>query len=134
MAFTPFVETDQPTMANFNEKFQEAIQAAIDGGTQVSTGSYVGTGAYGSTNKNSVTLDFSPLFFCVGITNGEDTLGMIWWSGLTKIEVGTSAVSTTNIISVSGKTISWYCTGTAYSQLNESGKKYYYFAIGQKEE
>lgn len=47
MAFVPFVESDQPTMAAFNEKFQEAIEQATDDAVsaapKIVTGSYVGT-------------------------------------------------------------------------------------------
>lgn len=53
MAFTPFVETDQPTMEKFNEKFQQVIGDAVAQGLKIATGNYTGTG---STSK---TLNFN---------------------------------------------------------------------------
>ena len=62
MGFVPFVEGDQPTMAAFNEKFTQAIEAAIAGGLVVETGSYVGLGG-----NVTVSLPVSgvPKFLCI---------------------------------------------------------------------
>lgn len=62
MAFTPFVETDQPTMAEFNEKFQECIAEALSHDVQIETGSYVGTGV----NPVTLTFSFTPQFVIIG--------------------------------------------------------------------
>lgn len=65
MAFIPFVETDKPTMANFNEKFQSAINeaktSALASGVKIQAGSYQGTGDNGKSNPNSITCDFVPI-------------------------------------------------------------------------
>lgn len=54
MAFVPFTKDDQPTMAAFNEKFQQAIDEAVSRGVKIEVGSYVGTGTYGKSNPNSL--------------------------------------------------------------------------------
>lgn len=49
MAFTPFIESDQPTMAAFNEKFREIIAEAVGQSAKIQTGSFVGTGVADET-------------------------------------------------------------------------------------
>lgn len=141
MAFTPFVETDQPTMANFNEKFQECIQEAIEGGTEIFTGSYEGTGTYGENNPNTLTFPFKPKIwwiFCYSqdLTSqfnykliGINGLGMgfpIPW-----LEDDTYQIeSYGRPMTMNGTTVSWVSVSAA-GQCNEIGYTYYYIAIGK---
>lgn len=98
---------------------------------KIATGSYTGTGTSGSSNKNSLTFGFLPKI--VFISSNETNTG----SGFVTPNDGgfgyaggsTGSKLTT---SVSGNTISWYTNtsnGTT-QQLNSSGKKFEYIAIG----
>lgn len=66
MAFVPFVESDQPTIAAFNEKFQQAIAAAIAGGKQIQKVGYVGTGTYGKNSPVVIEFETQPDLVVVG--------------------------------------------------------------------
>jgi len=143
VAFTPFVETDQPTMANFNEKFQECIREATEGGTEIFVGSYVGTGTYGESNPNTLTFPFKPKVwgvFCnvidytsqygyklISFDRIRNCLLIPW------LEDGPYQIdSNGRPMTMNGATVSWYCT-SADEQCNLSGYTYYYIAIGKGE-
>lgn len=64
MAFTPFVETDQPTMANFNAKFQELIEHIFSSAVVIRT--YTGTGS-----TISIPLDFNPSAIIIISLSGD---------------------------------------------------------------
>lgn len=115
-------------------------------GARIETGSYVGTGTYGSSNPCSLTFGFEPkLVFITG------------WSGrssdnryqLTMQNPAACAVSFadssqqgTNNLTWTANGVEWYCsygssgttTGTtradAEGQMNQSDVTYYYVAIG----
>ena len=106
------------------------------GVARIATGSYTGTGTYGSDKPNRLILPFEPKFLYVSTATGfalttrsntshvlRDTL--FWQEGINKTEVFRDSV----YISRSGNTISWYSSDVD-SQLNDSGKEYYYIAIG----
>lgn len=121
---------------------------------QIVTGSYVGTGAYGEANPNSLTFDKPPKFLAICDTNGEpifnNTSGNIMrYMGMTD---ALSAEYKTNVwMRVQGssgwgptghakcsedrKTISWYVDSTdtestgVSAQCNNSGQTYRYMAI-----
>ena len=147
MAFVPFTKEDQPTMAAFNEKFQQAIDQAIVGGVKIEVGSYVGTGTYGSSNKNSLTFGFEPKFVhiaCQTPNNNSNAFRphtWVWVKGSGFMYTDDSYQSSGDVgrtyctVTQSGNTISWYnSVGTNYSptncQANVSGKTYNYLAIG----
>lgn len=142
MAFAPFVETELPSMANFNAKFEEAIEAAKAGalaeGVKIATGSYVGTGTYGASNPCSLTFDFVPKLLIVGIPvsvpmNGRGMFqhSFIWVTGNTSLPIWASGAEPTCYITASGKTISWYTEfHDPVAQANDSGRQYTYFAAG----
>lgn len=114
---------------------------------RIATGSYVGTGTYGSDSPNSLTLPFEPKLLMIapaayGI-DFEDTNtstffyeSAIWFAGTTKLsyrDSGSSYVTAYCTFSASGNTISWYsdtANGLARTQLNTAGTKYAYIAIG----
>lgn len=114
-------------------------QDTADSKCLVETGSYVGTGTYGSDNKNSLTFGGVPKMLVVsagasGTYSSRTNTLMIILYGMTGL-VMTSMDSSTNNnitaveISQSGNNISWYSTDTAEGQLNKSGKTYYYVAL-----
>ena len=110
----------------------------------IQTGSYIGTGTFGSSNRNSLTFNFSPKLVLVVPHNyvywGPSQFGwaeMILWIynvyGIT-MDIGVSQVYRgRNIFSLNGNTLFWYMeekkAGPA-DQCNESGRTYDYFAIG----
>ena len=100
----------------------------------IATGSYVGTGKSGSSNKNSLTFDFAPKFvYVMPSSNGYDGKRLFLIRDCTKSASGTAS-STENTIEWSGNTVSWYGgvgqTSHIEGQLNVSGTTYRYFAIG----
>lgn len=132
MAFTPFVETDQPTMANFNAKFQEAIGAAS---LKVARGSYVGNGGTtDSTNTKKISIPFHAKFvivmpkyyFNVGNTNSHSVLLATPDAGV-QINYYTSSRTSQQPSAV---TITDTYISFENVILNISGVTYYYLAIG----
>ena len=109
---------------------------------QIETGSYTGTGTYGSSNPNSLTFDFQPKI--MGVTaNGSFQLGGGGADNrLSLVEAYTESFQFKNGFGINvsnygygrktngGRTIEWYSTNSASGQSNESGETYYYFAIG----
>ena len=90
--------------------------------------SYVGTGTYGSGNKNSLTFDFVPAVLIITIDNANNHYAN---SGYIVCNSGGHSGQNGNIAStVSGNTVSWYSGNSAQAQLNNSNEKYYYVAIG----
>lgn len=127
MAFVPFIETDQPTMAAFNEKFQ----ALHDEVVKFEKGSYVGTGASGSENPTVINFQSEP--FAVFITDESDStisLAFVGQSGF--------ADSAGGVVYQKNKTqLSFYSTartGAASYQQNASQTTYHYVGLCLKEE
>lgn len=107
---------------------------------KIATGSYVGTGKYGSSNPNSLTFDFAPkiliiptymnnsgflssIDFCVVNTIRIQSGKILeWHSGADSYEI--------HSINFSGNKIDWYSEDNTSSQLNTSGVEYTYIAIG----
>lgn len=145
MAFVPFTKDEQPTMAAFNEKFEQAIEQALADGTKIEVGSYVGTGTYGSSNKNSLTFSFDPKVVII-IGRGSYGSQSIFvrnapWSIGFRIDanIGSTAATeqgysyiktTSNLATWGSNRLSWYHTKNADAQENTSGSTYYYAAIG----
>ena len=150
MAFVPFTKEDQPTMANFNAKFLEAIlegkEQALSAGIKIATGSYVGTGKYGASNKNSLTFAFEPKLLIIFEQNDADNgCGATMIYGATHYSTVPRASSGlmlhhSNVVEWSGNTVSWYnrinetngwdVSNCILYQLNISGSTYRYIAIG----
>lgn len=109
---------------------------------KIETGSYVGTGTYGTSNPNTLTFGFAPklvliydgsttyaMFFAFGI-GGEYTLGgyLLAW------EDSTSAKNN-NYARINSNVLNWYASNTSATtarelQLNVESRTYHYFAIG----
>ena len=130
------------TMMNDNwDKIYAKVKAALDdiGDLQseqvrIATGSYVGTGTYGSSNPCSLTFDFVPrAVICASqdANNGQLNAKLFWFYNFSNRYDGDICF----VISLSGKTLSWYyysfmSGGDAQNQLNVKGAKYHWFAIG----
>lgn len=123
MAFTPFIETDQPTMAAFNEKFQGAIEESLLRGAKVISGSYTGTGTYGESNPTTIQFEKKPgilivagdYSYVIGVPSAEFVFNVS----------GSLALTT----AWGDNSVEWYAYKDAYQQLNSNGKSYNYFLI-----
>lgn len=96
---------------------------------KVETGSYVGTGTYGSANPNSLTFGFDPklvMINCFYNYNGIPCY-MIWFSGFTRF--GYMNANNTTAFSL-GNTLTWHSTDNAGYQANTAGQTYEYIAFG----
>lgn len=88
----------------------------------IASGSYTGSGEYGSASKNAVSLPFVPEL--VVIQSATSDKGVTLLHGCT----GTSGL---NVAWNDGeKSVTWYHASSAADQLNEA-KEYRYFAIGK---
>ncbi len=101
-------------------------------GAQIETGSYTGTGTYGSSNPNSLTFGFAPkMVFVIG--GNYKTLGVfsspVLSAAVSSTSFGSSSVKGLSV-SWAGNTVTWYSTSNYSLQLNESGFGYEYVAIG----
>lgn len=99
--------------------------------TQFACGTYVGTGASGSSSPNALQFSFSPkIIFIIGDNNNA---GFGIYNGSIYSLYDTSGLSETIW---NNKSISWF-TNDSYSnsvrpkiQFNVSGRNYYYLALG----
>ena len=115
------------TMMNDNwDKIDAKVKAALDdiGDLQseqvrIATGSYVGTGTYGSSNPCSLTFPFVPKFVAVNDTSGGSTdsysTTILWFGQIGNYEELE--------FSLSGTTLSWYKSygSSPGAQLNAKG-------------
>ena len=140
MAFTPFTESDQPTMANFNEKFQQAIAEAKEqaiAGRYFASGSYVGTGGTNADNPTRLNFPFKPKVLFVTYKD-PNKYHLYDWNffvyPLDYCSIYMDFVSEVNkkraYVTWSGNNVSWYVLDNATAQLNANGTTYYYFALG----
>ena len=114
----------------------DVLVAIFNQKAHIYRGSYTGTGTYGENNKNSIYLPFEPkvIFISAGDTS---TGGMITpYLYPQQYFVVTSYYPTDpsnyNVCNVnfSGQWMYWYAGGNAVTQLNQSGRTYYYTIIG----
>ena len=111
-------------------------QDTADSKCKIIPGSYVGTGTYGSGNKNSLTFDKPPKMLIVaspakgayGNTRSYNLL--LYISGVDGLAPSSFTNSSDGFylvtISRSGNTVSWYSGESAEYQLNKSGVTYNY--------
>lgn len=103
----------------------------IINGAQIETGSYVGTGDYGSSAPSSITFNGKHGMFLVTqatITSGSligiYIFGNQWMTG----NIG-AGQAYQNTCSYSNLTLTWYNTSNASQQFNTTGTTYNYVAI-----
>ena len=142
-----WVGTDPVLMADFNAdnaRIDQAVKSlgdAVAALPRIATGSYVGSGKYGSSNPTSLTFPFAPKLVVIlssdssyfGPTGSANIYSswMIAMPGITKAYVGYGNSNAENIVSFSGNTMSWYATSAnAGGQCNASNTHYYYVALG----
>ena len=108
----------------------DAITAVLNAGgklARIAWGSYTGNGKYGSSNKTKLTFDFTPRLVFVG--SNEDAaydFNRFMYPHTVSSYVRSGATFT---VTWGSSSIQWYNSSDVY-QLNESGKTYYYVAVG----
>lgn len=98
---------------------------------KIKVGSYVGTGTYGESNKNSLSADFTiKLVIVTGINTGDSTdLMCIAVQGNSMLCVNQGKNQLLNM-TWSGTSVSWSHYKYPENQLNISGKTYAYALLG----
>ena len=137
-----------------NDVFQQIkvlidnVQDGVDSRTKIQTGSYVGTGTYGSSAPCSLTFDFVPKLVIIQGTgeassisndykivalNGINTASSLFFENL-NVNVGWFLMVA---ITWNGNTMQWYALdgyqdvkASSSSQLNSNNNTYYYIALG----
>ena len=101
---------------------------------RIVTGSYVGTGTYGSNNENILNLSIKPRLLIVA---GENCMMIASYGvafGLFFCEItGTSSNVQVNSVLWGDSTVQWWSTNGTYGpefQMNTNGKQYHYVAVG----
>ncbi len=135
-----WVGTDPVLMADFNAdnaKLDAAIGALQASALKIATGSYIGDGQCGSGHKNTLTFPFCPkLVFIAPMSNQNNVAygGFAWLNGSTLLKVrynGDVNSHGADYVTAewSDRTLQWY-DSRAWVQLNASGVRYGYVAIG----
>ena len=110
-----------------NQKIDTALGALAQsaGNCRIVTGSYTGTGEYGSAHPNTLTFDGPPLLLFVG------KYWQFWAirgsTGAAPIGGGNNVQSVT--LTWNGNTVQWYSSRSETSQLNEAQTTYHYLAL-----
>ena len=105
-------------------------------GAKIETGSYIGTGTYGSSNPCSLTFGFSPSVLIIsGVLKSKSTT----ISGIGSVVMNTSyghygesyaEYSINGIVETTENQVQWYSDNSTGEQMNTSGNNYYYIALG----
>lgn len=106
----------------------QALTTTVGGKAQVVTGSYVGSGTYGSSNKTIISTASGLKAVIIHLSDDDYPYGQFVW--LYGAEYGMSYITTNAVCTItwSSSSVSWYST-TAGFQLNQSGKTYKYLLI-----
>ena len=112
-------------------KALEKLAPFVPGGAVLETGSYTGTGTYGSSAKNKLV--FRNRIALVFIVRASYPHGLLlpFAAGNTQTAayIGESGGDPTVFYEVNGNEVSWYADGQALNQLNASGATYLYAAL-----
>ena len=117
----------------FNEAHQKidaalgsmALKSEIAGKPDLVTGSYVGSGAYGSGSPNALTFSGTPVL--VLIRNGPYVLSLM--RPVTDSPNTAHSNYGRNTTAWTENGVSWYNTENAGYQMNNSGQEYPYLAL-----
>ncbi len=116
----------------FNED-NRIIDTELNKITRSAVGSYTGTGAYGSSNPNSLSFPFAPKLVIIQSAADSKYGPLFIRAGVstTYCKQDSSGSATTVNWSNGGKTLSWYTTSSQVAyQLNSNGHNYNYIALG----
>lgn len=103
---------------------------------QIETGSYTGTGTYGSSNPNSLTFGFEPKLAIV-FENPKSTSPKVLFlfpggfgAGFNEAKPNVTSGVFAVISTFNNKKINWYYTNSAALQMNISEQNYDYIVLG----
>lgn len=113
----------------FGEKIGIPAEQIIDN-VHIETGSYTGTGKYGSSNPNSLTFGFEPKIVFVYATGFAANCIMVNPVKSTPYSISASNSDHFIYMTWNGNTVRWYNETYSDRQLNATGITYYYLAIG----
>lgn len=103
----------------------------IKDGVKLATGSYTGTGTYGSSNPNSLTFDFDPKLVFISLKDQRPSVCAFAINGQTTFsKTNADDSSQTNLCSFSRNLFTWYNEIDADIQFNIFNRTYCYVAIG----
>lgn len=100
---------------------------------KIATGSYRGTGTYGTKNPCTLTFEFVPKFVIVcrrDETNCTNGYTFFWINPATTINFNNNGSTYWCYPSLNGTTFSWYNTESSAYQLNHTNYDYDYIAWG----
>lgn len=140
LGLNQWARTDGVCMDDFNAD-NALLDAAVALKPNIASGTYTGTGTYGTANKNTLTFSFAPRAVLIYTADGQ--FGVLFQGNATGFlqggvnyeEDGYSNGTERHCIehltwSSGGKTLSWYNPVANYYQYNESGVVYHWIALG----
>ena len=132
-----YVNSADPNAYPVNDGYAYKALGQLGSKMQIATGSYNGTGTYGSTNPNSLTFEFAPkMLVIVSLNFFAIVMPKTTSYSNASNAFGTYANSNADrrilYNKISGNTVYWYqdAVKSATGQGNESGHTYHYVAIG----
>lgn len=118
-------EQEYEEAGSFADIFGDAVPVP-----RIETGSYTGTGTYGTSNPTSLTFGFEPFLLMISGLSNQNTDGpFIAMNPGQGICIPRGAEGTA-IMTWQGETVSWYNTRNDAYQMNDAGRTYNYVAIG----
>ena len=96
------------------------------GNCKIVTGSYKGTGGYGSGNRNTLTFDGTPIVVIVAGSRGFTALRGATGTSCLGAEGGEPFAL---YLTWGTNSLSWYANNNAYSQCNTTNETYHYCAL-----
>lgn len=126
-----------PTDGFMREDFNAdnaAVDEALSTCLRAMTGSYAGTGVYGTANPNTLTFGHTPKVVVIQCMGAAYTGACVFiWGAENPLMITTNNNGTTGVYalqaSYSGNTVSWYSSSGALYQLNRSGSTYNYATL-----
>ena len=94
----------------------------------VKSGNYVGSGQYGQSNPNKLTLEFTPKVAMITKTSGVYDTYLLNGKTVSYVQSSTGVSEIT--VEWTGQTVSWYSADSVEAQLNENGVLYVYTVFG----
>lgn len=113
----------------------EVIAEIVARAAKTATGTYTGSNTYGSSNKRSLSFDFTP--HLVVVVQSSTNTATYSRFPLIMVNPSTRGYSMNNsdegyslTVAWGTKNVSWYSSSSAADQLNANGYKYAYVAVG----